>query len=512
MQFISRFATLASLFIFHSLAWSAPSTAVFRFNIGGEPHSLAPSQLTTTDASSLFSNLYRGLYWYSNEKGLQPEGAESCSWSKDELTLTCKLKKNSLWSDGKSIEAADYVRAWRELFDTAAKTAGSELLISLKNAREILKRQKHKQDLGVEAVDPQTLKISFAQKDPEFLFKLVLAPLAPIRNEKFVSREKASELLTNGPYKISEWKIGTRVILTPNANFHPESAGQRPRVEILFIEEDLTALNLYESGEITLLRRVPPQYYSRFNKTKEFKEIPFLRFDYIGFGAKLQNKPHLRKALSLAADYKELQKIYQSPGLPGCPSLTDRMFAKVPCVKFDLAEAKKEFELAKKTENVPDRLEFNYSKLSADLIQQGMEWYQAQWKKNLGIKVDLKAIERSILMHSLKTNAPDIFRKSLGVNRPTCLAAVEDFVSQGDENFTKVQDPEFDKIVADLSKAKSESAKKKLCSKAVERLMTESRIIPQGMFFNVFLARPSFSGWTVNELNQLDLTNLKAQP
>ncbi len=501
---------VVSILLFASLQSQAQTP--FRFHVPNEPASLAPSQLGSADVSLLFHNLYRGLYSFSNEKGLHLEGAESCAWSKQNLVLTCKISKKSLWSDGKPIEAGDYVRGWRELFSGNAKPASSELLLNLKNARAILKGEKKSDQLGVFAVDARTLRIEFEKKDFEFLNKLAVVTLVPIRSEKFPDRAKGSELITNGPYKIVKWKIGSRLTLEPNKLFRPGSAASRPIVEILFIEEDLTALNLYETGELSLLRRLPTQHYGKYASRPDFKNFAVARFDYLGFGDEIANRPHLRKALALSANYAELQKIYKSPGMPGCPALSEKLFANYPCVKFNLVEAKKELELSRKTESLPPRLQIAFSKLGGDSVLQGMEWFHSQWTKNLGLQIDLTPMEQGVFLSALKDKPPAIFRKGVGLDRPTCLAAVETFISGGPENFLKFNEPKYEALVSQLAVAKTESQKKNLCSKAVGYLLDQYRIIPLGRFMVSTLVSPKFSGWTMNELQQLDLSELKRSP
>lgn len=486
--------------------------SVFRFHLPSEPSSLAPNQLSNADVSFLFHSLYRGLYSYSKEKGLQPEGAESCKWSNNNLLLTCKLKSSHKWNHGEPITAHDYVRAWRELLSPRSKIIGSELLENVLNTKAILKSEKKPQDLGVTAIDDRTLKIEFIKKDPDFFYKLSLVILAPIKTENFPLRENGQTLVSNGPYEIVKWKIGSRITLRPNKYFHPESASARPLVEVLFIEEDLTALNLFESGELQFVRRIPAQSFAQYGKKPEFHEVDLARFDYFGFGPELDEKPQLRKALALGANYAELKKIMNSPGMPGCPNLQEKYFDRMPCIKFDLAEAKKALKTSQKSESPPARLKFTYSKLGGDSIVQMAEWLQGQWKKNLGLIVDLQPSEQGVFLATLRKQPPMIFRKGVGLDRPTCLAATEVFTNGNPENFLKINDPKYESLVATLAKQKSETQKKVHCRKAIEHLLAMNKIIPTGRFTHWMLASRKFTGWSINELYQLDLTHLRALP
>ena len=77
------------------------------------------------------------------------------------------------------------------------------------------------------------------------------------------------------------------------------------------------------------------------------------------------------------------------------------------------------------------------------------------------------------------------------------------------ENFIRLDDKRYEELVHKVAKAKSGPKAKTACREAVEYLMNRFLIIPLGeMYFNI-LAKPQFQGWDLNELNQLDLTDLR---
>jgi oligopeptide transport system substrate-binding protein len=89
---------------------------------------------------------------------------------------------------------------------------------------------------------------------------------------------------------------------------------------------------------------------------------------------------------------------------------------------------------------------------------------------------------------------------------------LEIFTRGNPENYPRIDDPIYEKLVHDVGHSANESARKIACRKAIERLIDTHRIIPLGeMFFSV-LAKANFQGWDLNELNQLDLTDLVQSP
>src|SRR5690606_5963370 len=115
---------------------------------------------------------------------------------------------------------------------------------------------------------------------------------------------RPSEKLTahfSGPYKVKDLSRGKRVLLQSNPHFYLK--GKRPDVEFLAVPDDDTALRMYETGALHLLRRLTADAISTYVKRPDFMFVPMLRFDYVGFGPQLKNQKEVRRALSLSVDY-----------------------------------------------------------------------------------------------------------------------------------------------------------------------------------------------------------------
>ena len=489
-------------------------SGVFRFHIPNEPQSLDPARLTSTDASYFFNNIMRGLFSYSNEGGLKAEGAKSCEFDSP-LMMTCWLAPVR-WSDGSEIEAADYVRTFRRLLSAGGKNPSVDLLATVKNALAIHGGTAKPETLGVRASAKDRLVFEFVKHDPDFLLKLTASVLVPTKSDIYPKRGELDGLVFNGPYRVTKWTIGRRIRLESNPHYALGNA-KRPPVEILFaLDDDQTALNLYEQGTLTFLRRLPTTYIPRYKNRPDFHQIPMARFDYIGFGTELKDQAKIREALAHAADFKELKQIYDALGIPGCPGISETLMDKPRCIAFDLSRAKRVW--AKVPIDVrAKRLKLYFSKLGGDDIKKGMEWFQAQWKKNLGIQVDLEQAEQGVFLSKLRENTPALFRKGVGLERPTCLAALETFAADGSENFLRIDDKAYQTLVAKLTDAtrderakgkKANGATKKACGEGIQYLLDRYLLIPLGRIHFTILANPRFKAWDLNEMNQLDLANL----
>ncbi len=65
-------------------------------------------------------------------------------------------------------------------------------------------------------------------------------------------------------------------------------------------------------------------------------------------------------------------------------------------------------------------------------------------KKNLGWTVELRGQEQAVYLARLRDKPPDVFRKGVSLDRPTCLAALEVFLKGNPENYIALDDPKYE--------------------------------------------------------------------
>ncbi len=482
----------------------ASASENFKFHLNSEPKSLDPAQVSLSDSVGyFFQNIYQGLYVY-HQKKLVPLGAKACEFQK--LTLTCELNPQFKWSDGKIVQASEYVSAFRHLVSYKSKNPIIRILKNLKNATRVFSGEMTESDLGVRAINDHQLQFQFEKPDTEFLYKLTSPLTAPIRNDIFPNEDNAAKLLVTGPYKIESWTKRKRILLTENPNyiFYKKD---KPKVEIFFVEDDQTALLLYDSHTLNFLKTLPTALIAEYRSHPDFKQLPMARFDYIGFSPELRSEPKLTEALALALDYEQLKKMFYALGIPGCSSLPDNYMSEPVCIKYDLEKAQKIFASLPKSVR-EKRYHLAFSNYDRDDVLRGMQWMAEQWKTHLGLQVDLDKLESGVFNARLKDSVPDIFRKSVIVDRPTCLSAIENFGEFGSEAFMKIKSPRIENIIQEMPQADTEQKKRVLCSQALHELIDNETLIGLGKIHFTILISPRFTGWEINELNGLDLSRL----
>lgn len=484
---------ILALLVFSSTAFAGDN--VFRLHLANEPGGLDPNKQRTSSASYVIGNLYRNLFYFDDDKGLVPDLGAGCKRDKKQ-NLTCTLKKDLKWSDGSPLTAQDFLRTYKKILNPTVSSPRADLLFKIKNAQDVFTGKKTPDTLGISAPDDVTLKFEFAEPDPDFEYSLALSLLAP-------SKENLSAY--NGPYKLKEWKKGQKIILEPNS-YYQGGVADRPLVEVLFIEEDTVALQLYEKNELQFLRRLPTLFIPTYKSRKDFHWYPVTRLDYLGFGPELKDHEDVRKAFTYSLNYPELQKIFSSEGRPGCIGLPDSWFPeKAPCFDFDI----KKVPALKRNDKTYTLM---FSALGGEDHKRATEWLQNQWSKNAGLKTHLEVKENKTFLQVLQQNPPALFRKGVSPDHPTCLSALETFAPQSPENYLRISSSEYNKILSSLAQAKKPAEQKKWCLAGAEFLMKNHLMIPLGAIHFSILVKPSFTGWKMNQLNQLDLSGLHFRP
>src|SRR5246127_1012218 len=148
-------------------------------NNGAEPESLDPAYIETVNAGEIDRDLFEGLTSTDHHDNVVPGVAES--WKQvDATTWVFKLRKTALWSNGQHVTADDFVYAWRRFLDpkTAAKIA-STYGVYLLNGMDVVNGKKPVTELGVRAIDPQTLEVKTAGPVPYLMRVVSVAQYSP---------------------------------------------------------------------------------------------------------------------------------------------------------------------------------------------------------------------------------------------------------------------------------------------------------------------------------------------
>ena len=207
---------------------TAEGALTLNIHLGGEPASLDPAYATADDGGSYVLHLFEGLTALGPDGKARPAAAESWELEEDEDGLpvyTFTLREEALWSDGEPVEAEDFVYAWQRVLDYQAPTPNAYLLYPIRNAQRYregvpvqgddgtstYENTLEPKDLGLEAVDERTLKVTLEGPCPDFLELLAQPAFCPVRQDIVEENpeswsQSAATCVGNGRFLLQEWK------------------------------------------------------------------------------------------------------------------------------------------------------------------------------------------------------------------------------------------------------------------------------------------------------------------
>ena len=287
--------------------------------IASEPETIDPSLISSVDGSTYTQHMFENLMKYemTDEKADDSgnvmmtkviEGqAESYEVSEDGKVYTFKIREDAKWSDGEPVKAQDWVYSWRRLVNPeTAADYGYFLDGVVLNAAEIQAGEKKPEELGIEAVDDKTLKITLCQDTPYFIEMCAFASLMPLREDIVEGNKdwatKPETLIGNGPYKMSEWTHDSVIKMVPNEEYY-DAANLGPKEIQWYLSADQTAiLSAYQSGEWAFIESFPSDMIAQLQDSGDCFVNPYVGTYFLYLNCDKIKDWRVRAAMVLAVD------------------------------------------------------------------------------------------------------------------------------------------------------------------------------------------------------------------
>lgn len=503
------------------------------YNIGADPRTLDPALCTDTTGSTVLSNAFVGLCELDeNEKAIKGD-AESWDISPDGLTYTFHLKKDLKWSNGDPLTAKDYEYEWKRLLNPETASEYSYQLLYLKGADAYNTGKGTADAVGVKATDDNTLVVTLEAPTPYFLELTAQSYYFPV-NQKVVESNKnwatdASTLVSNGPFKFTDYKIKDQIVLEKNENYYDKDSVKLDKLTMKLVGEETSAWASYKSGQFDVVDTVPKSDVQAALKDGSAKSFPNLATYFLSLNvsdkakevdpnaAKALSDPNVRKALNLAIDRQlivdNVTKAGQIPahgivgkGIidPDGKDFTDKTTYFDP--KGNVEEAKKLLAEA----GYPDGqgfpqlvLLYNPESGHGDTMQA----IQDMWKTNLGIDVQLQSQEWKVFLSTRVAKQYEIARDGWNADYVDPMTFLDMFQSTSAQNNCGYNNPKFDEVI-DKAKKEIDPAKRfDLLHQAEDMLMADMPVIPLYYYTKTIGIKDSVKGVRVSVMNTLYFKN-----
>jgi ABC-type oligopeptide transport system substrate-binding subunit len=482
-----------------------PADMLVRGN-GPEPESLDPHKARQDSALNILRDVYEGLTALDANAKPVPAAAVRWSVSADGLIYRFHLRRGLKWSNGDPVTAADFVRGLRRLVDRRTAAPYAQMLAPVRHARAIVRGERALEELGVQALDAHTVEISLEQPAP-YLPGLLSHPATfPVH--------AASMQVSNGAYRLVEWRSGSYVLLERNPHYWRASEVAIPFVRYEHTQDPATELRRYRAGELDITYTIPGQQtrWIEEHLRAQLHVAPQLGVYYYGFNlraAPFADQPQLREALSLVIERDRLtRQVTRSHERAACswvpPGTADytpqTLSSCVGSHEERVARARALYREAGYSDARPLEVHLRYP--VGDLHNRLAVVIAAMWKEALGVRTRLRAEEPRALNQAITAGIDvQIFRASWIADYNDALSFLQLAQSDFGVNLTGYRSAKFDALLS-LAAASTDAATRRNFLEAAERqLLADHAVIPLYFYVSKHLVRPRVRGFQTNVLN-----------
>lgn len=300
--------------------------AIIDIYLTDELFNFDPALAYTDDSMvKVLSVLFEGLTRLDDdgdwEKAMMDDYTYEVNEEKSEYKLTVELKA-SKWSDGRTVQAADFVYAWKRILDTDFRSDAASLLYGIKNAKTAKFGDCSIDDVGIASIDTYTLEVMFDNNiDVDEFFKTAASvALVPLREDVIASNslhwaQKTSTIVCNGPFVIKELEYGDIMRIERNA-YYFRDVEKNERLDKYVIPwrivthygyGDLaTQYQLFQDGQIFYIGEIPLAERANVAKKAHVTDESATHTYLFNTENKLFKDARVRQALSMAIDREEI--------------------------------------------------------------------------------------------------------------------------------------------------------------------------------------------------------------
>jgi oligopeptide transport system substrate-binding protein len=206
---------------------------------------------------SSIPGVFSGLTRVAPDFRIEPDWAEIWEPGEDGARWIFHIREdNAGWSDGSSVTAHDFVRAWRRLIGPGPNSKHAAVLFDLQNARDVHQGVLPSESLGVRAEDDWTLVVDLERlrsSFPAVAASPILSPFGgPDLDRMPDELGDGVKCITNGPFRVSD-VLQDQIVLKPFESYWESSAAVLDRVEVAFLTPG-RAINRFQSEDVDFIR------------------------------------------------------------------------------------------------------------------------------------------------------------------------------------------------------------------------------------------------------------------
>lgn len=473
---------------------------VFRYAVNTLPTTLDPTKGQSIGDNEIQHAITEGLT--RNTAGdVKPGIAESWDESEDGLTYTFHLRKDAKWSDGEPITAADFEYSWKRLVNPETASPYAFIGDCLKNGQAIEQGNMDVEELGVKAVDDNTLEVTLEHPTSYFLSLIGSSgQFAPLRQdivEKYGTDFAATseKNVYSGPFVMtsSEDNVWT---FEKNDNYWDKDSINLDKCELNYVENTDTQLSMYEAGDLDYVQ-VPTAYVPDYKDKAEVFANGNVDFCYINSKSDnpvLGNK-NFRLALNYALNRNDYNKLANAdtytafnglvfPGLQAKGTTYGEAYDlnsySYP-LDGDQDKATEYLNAAMQELGIANASDITVEVVTtdADSSKRIVETLQEQWQNALGINVKIRQVTYADIYGKVfPEHDYEIGYGGWGSDYDDPYSYLELFKSDSSYNYSQYENPEVDQLLAASQDEADTDARMDELNKAEQDILADGAFVP----------------------------------
>lgn len=466
-------------------------------DIVSEPVNVNPILLKDHTGETILRHCMSGIARLDGNDTPVPDLAESWESTPDLTVYTVHLRKDAVWTNGDPVTAHDFYFSWMKQLDpdTGAFMA-YYLYENIKNAKEYFEGQVAADQVGVKVIDDYTLQVEWNRPMAAGPFYFALPTFYPVNQKAFEEigednyAKTTDQMVTNGAYRITEWVSNDHITMEKSDSYYNAGEILIPKVKLTMIGDANTRLNAFLAGEVDVCNI----YSEQIEKLKGQKGATMATYSdggsyYLNFNHRdpLTSNLNLRKALAYSLDIQSLLDNVINDGSVAADGLVpdiisgagELSYAKERGSLFSYdPDAARGYLDAALTELSVSPADLKLSLLCHDssYSQNQAAYLQQQWKKNLGLDVDIRIMEVKAMTEVRESGDYQICVDGWGPEENDAMTFLKVFSSDSPSNTGRYESAEYDGL---LNKARSEGdlVKRQEYMIEAERLLMEDMAV-----------------------------------
>jgi oligopeptide transport system substrate-binding protein len=503
---------------------------VFHISVGAEPEELDPHIVTSVAASDVLRALLEGLV-NQDPRDLSPVPGVAERWeiSDDLRDFTFHFRADARWSNGEPVTADDFAFSYQRMLSPGLGAQYAEMLYVIEGARAFHSGEiSDFAEVGVEAVDPRTLRIRLAHPTPYFLSLLDHFAWWPVHpgtilqhgrmDQRATGWTRAGNFVGNGPFRLVEWRSGRPIVAERNPHYWDAPNVRLNAIHFHGIESPDTEERAFRSGQIHATKNVPPSRIDHYknNHPEVLRSEPYLGIYYFRLNVThpaLQDL-RVRQALSLAIDREALIRTVMHG------HVDPAFFFTPPDIGGYTSEARVDFDPERARELLaeagfpngeglpPMDLLFN----TQEVHRRMSEAVQQMWRRHLNVRVQLFNQEWQVYLGSVRNMNYQIARAAWIADYIDPSTFLDLWITGSGNNNTGWSNEAYDEAMRNAAQTIDPEERNRFFQEAERILLEEMPVIPIYHYRANYLLHPSVRGWYPNLLNRHSFQRIYLEP